>query len=631
MLILNDISIRIAGRLLIDHASVTLPAGSKTGFVGRNGTGKSTLFRAITNDLAIETGSISLPKQTRIGQVAQEAPGTEEPLIDIVLKADVERTQLLKEAETATDPERIAEIHVRLADIEAHSAEARAGAILAGLGFDAEAQRRPASSFSGGWRMRVALAAVLFSEPDLLLLDEPTNYLDLEGVLWLIDYVRRYPHTVIIISHDRDLLNSAVTSIMHLDQKKLSFWRGNYDQFERQRLEALELQQKAHAKQEQHRKHMEAFVERFRAKASKARQAQSRLKALEKLKPIELYVETNAQPFTFPDAEKKAASPIIALEQADVGYQPGKPILQNLTLRIDTDDRIALLGSNGNGKSTLAKLIGGRLKAENGSLTLSPNLKVAFFAQHQLDDLVPEDNAIEHMRKLMPGEPEAKVRSRVARMGLSTEKMLTPAKDLSGGEKARLLMGLATFDGPNLLILDEPTNHLDIDSREELVHALNSFKGAVILIAHDRHLIEATMERLWLVRNGTVKPFEGDLDEYRAFVLSDAKNANQSSDEQPQLEEPKINKAEQRKLAAQKRDSLKPLQKKVKESEALMQKLQKEIQLLTQQLEDPALYEKEPQKSIELTKQMNERRSKLASVEDLWLELSTEYEEAMTE
>lgn len=631
MLILNDISIRIAGRLLIDHASVTLPAGSKTGFVGRNGTGKSTLFRAITNDLAVETGSISLPKQTRIGQVAQEAPGTEEPLIDIVLKADVERTQLMAEAETATDPERIAEIHVRLADIDAHSAEARAGAILAGLGFDAEAQRRPASSFSGGWRMRVALAAVLFSEPDLLLLDEPTNYLDLEGVLWLIDYVRRYPHTVIIISHDRDLLNSAVSSIMHLDQKKLTFWRGNYDQFERQRLEKLELQQKAHVKQEHHRKHMEAFVDRFRAKASKARQAQSRLKALEKLKPIELYVETNVQPFTFPDAEKKAASPIIALEQADVGYQPGKPILQNLTLRIDNDDRIALLGSNGNGKSTLAKLIGGRLDAETGTLTVSPNLKVAFFAQHQLDDLVPEDNAIEHVRKLMPGDPEAKVRSRVARMGLSTEKMLTPAKDLSGGEKARLLMGLATFDGPNLLILDEPTNHLDIDSREELVHALNSFKGAVILIAHDRHLIEATMERLWLVRNGTVQPFEGDLDEYRSLVLADAKNPGQSSSEPVQEEGPKISKADQRKLAAQKRDALKPLMKKVKDSEGLMQKLQKEIQSLTEQLEDPALYEKEPQKSVELTKQINERRVKLASAEDVWLELTSEYEAAMAE
>lgn len=627
MLILDDISVRIAGRLLIDHASITLPAGSKTGFVGRNGTGKSTLFRVITGELAPETGNIFLPSHTRIGQVAQEAPGTEESLIEIVLKADKERTALLAEAEQATDPHRIAEIHTRLADIDAHSAEARAGAILSGLGFSAEAQHKPASAFSGGWRMRVALAAVLFAQPDLLLLDEPTNYLDLEGVLWLVDYVRRYPHTVIIISHDRDLLNSATSSIMHLDQRKITFWRGNYDQFERQRHEKIELQQKAHTKQEAHRKHMEAFVERFRAKATKARQAQSRLKALEKLKPIELYVESHVQPFRFPDAEKKAASPIIALDHADVGYIAGEPVLRNLTLRIDNDDRIALLGSNGNGKSTLAKLIAGRLKPEKGTLTLSPNLKVAFFAQHQLDDLMPEENAIEHVRKLMPTEPEAKVRARVAQMGLSTEKMLTPAKDLSGGEKARLLMGLATFHGPNLLILDEPTNHLDIDSREELIHALNEFNGAVILIAHDRHLIEATMERLWLVRQGGVGPFEGDLDDYRQIVLADAKGEPVAVRD----ESPKLNKAEQRKLAAQKREALAPLQKKIKESEQLIQKLQKQIQGFEGQLEDPALYEKDPQKAIRINKELSEARSSLANLEDQWLELSTEYEEAMAD
>ena len=627
MLILDDISVRIAGRLLIDHASITLPAGSKTGFVGRNGTGKSTLFRVITGELAPETGNIFLPSHTRIGQVAQEAPGTEESLIEIVLKADKERTALLAEAEQATDPHRIAEIHTRLADIDAHSAEARAGAILSGLGFSAEAQHKPASAFSGGWRMRVALAAVLFAQPDLLLLDEPTNYLDLEGVLWLVDYVRRYPHTVIIISHDRDLLNSATSSIMHLDQRKITFWRGNYDQFERQRHEMIELQQKAHMKQEAHRKHLEAFVERFRAKATKARQAQSRLKALEKLKPIELYVESHVQPFRFPDAEKKAASPIIALDHADVGYIAGEPVLRNLTLRIDNDDRIALLGSNGNGKSTLAKLIAGRLKPEKGTLTLSPNLKVAFFAQHQLDDLMPEENAIEHVRKLMPTEPEAKVRARVAQMGLSTEKMLTPAKDLSGGEKARLLMGLATFHGPNLLILDEPTNHLDIDSREELIHALNEFNGAVILIAHDRHLIEATMERLWLVRQGGVGPFEGDLDDYRQIVLADAKGEPVAVRD----ESPKLNKAEQRKLAAQKREALAPLQKKIKESEQLIQKLQKQIQGFEGQLEDPALYEKDPQKAIRINKELSEARSSLANLEDQWLELSTEYEEAMAD
>ena len=363
MLTINDLSLRVAGRLLLDHASLSLPEGAKAGLVGRNGTGKTTLFRAITGDLSSETGSISLPRNTRIGQVAQEAPGTQEPLIDIVLAADTERAALLAEENTATDPERIAEIHIRLADIDAHSAEARAATILAGLGFDAEAQKRPASSFSGGWRMRVALAAVLFSQPDLLLLDEPTNYLDLEGTLWLENYVSRYPHTVLLISHDRDLLNRAVNSIVHLDQKKLTFWRGGYDQFERQRSEQLELQEKSRIKQEVQRKHLQSFVDRFRAKASKARQAQSRIKALEKMKPIAAVLDDTVRPFRFPEPVKTVASPIIALEGAAVGYQAGKPILKKLSLRIDADDRIALLGANGNGKSTFAKLLAGRLKA----------------------------------------------------------------------------------------------------------------------------------------------------------------------------------------------------------------------------------------------------------------------------
>jgi ATP-binding cassette subfamily F protein 3 len=631
MLILDDISVRMAGRLLIDHASLNLPSGTKAGLVGRNGAGKSTLFKVITGELHAETGDFFLPKNIRIGQVAQEAPGTEDSLIEIVLAADAERTALLEEAETATDPHRIADIHIRLADIDAHSAEARAGAILSGLGFDAEAQKRPASSFSGGWRMRVALAAVLFAEPDLLLLDEPTNYLDLEGTLWLEDYVRRYPHTVILISHDRDLLNSAVNSIIHLDQTKLTLWQGNYDQFERLRSEALELQQKQRTKQEAHRKHMEAFVERFRAKASKAKQAQSRLKALQKLKPISAVIEDHVQPFHFPEPEKVVASPIIAVESGEVGYTPGKPVLRHLNLRIDADDRIALLGSNGNGKSTLAKLISGRLPLQTGKMTVAPNLKISFFAQHQLDDLIPEDNAIEHVRKLMPDAPEAKVRARVARMGLATVKMNTAAKDLSGGEKARLLMGLATFQGPNLLILDEPTNHLDIDSREALMHALNDFDGAVILIAHDRHLIEATMDRLWLVRDGGVAPYDGDLDAYRSLVLADAKAERAGNGKVVPDEGQKLTKAEQRKLAAQKREALKPLQKKIQEAEAQVHRFQKKIDTLQTQLADPVIYSREPAKATQIGKEIGYAKSSLARAEEEWLTLSSEYEEAMTE
>ncbi len=625
MLTINDLSLRVAGRLLIDHASLALPAGTKAGLVGRNGTGKTTLFKAITGELASETGSIHLPRNTRIGQVAQEAPGTEEPLIEIVLKADLERAALLAEEQTATDAQRIADIHIRLADIDAHTAEARAATILAGLGFDDEAQQRPASSFSGGWRMRVALAAVLFSRPDLLLLDEPTNYLDLEGTLWLENYVSRYPHTVLLISHDRDLLNTAVNSIVHLDQKKLTFWRGGYDQFERQRAEQLELQEKSRIKQEAARKHLQSFVDRFRAKASKARQAQSRIKARERMKPIAAVIEDSVRPFSFPEPVKTVASPIIALDGVSVGYEPGKPVLRKMTLRIDNDDRIALLGANGNGKSTFAKLLAGRLKAETGTMTVAPGLKVAIFAQHQLDDLRPEENAYEHVRRLMPDTPESKVRARVAQFGLSTEKMNTAAKDLSGGEKARLLMGLSSFEGPNLFILDEPTNHLDIDSREALIHALNDFPGAVILISHDRHLLEATADRLWLVKNGSVDSYEGDLDDYRREITGSA------GDRRERREADKASKADRRREAAQRRAALEPLAKQIRATEGLMERTRKRIDSIEDQLADPKLYDRDPSAATQLAKERSDLSNSLAGHEERWLTLSAEYEEGIAE
>jgi ATP-binding cassette subfamily F protein 3 len=619
MITITELSARIAGRLLIDHASVTLPAGTKAGLVGRNGAGKSTLFRIITGELAPETGFVQIPKQARIGQVAQEAPGTDESLIDIVLAADRERSALLVEAETATDPHRIAEIQVRLADIDAYSAEARAASILAGLGFDEAAQQRPVKSFSGGWRMRVALAAVLFSEPDLLLLDEPTNYLDLEGTLWLEDYIKRYPHTVMVISHDRDMLNSAVNAIVHLDQQKLTFYRGTYDSFERQKAEADELQMKAKAKNEAARKHLQSFVDRFRAKATKAKQAQSRIKALERMGTVAAVVIDHVHGFKFPDPKKEAASPIITIDGGGVGYTPGKPILKGMSLRIDTDDRIALLGSNGNGKSTFAKFISGRLKPESGRLTVAPGLKVGFFAQHQIDDLMPEESAVAHVRRLMPTDPEAKVRARVAQMGLSTVKMDTPAKDLSGGEKARLLMGLAAFDAPNLLILDEPTNHLDMDSRRALIEALNDYSGAVILIAHDRHLIEATVDRLWIVKDGTVKPFDGDLDEYRDIVVGAGRKAKKKEDTpapEPVRAEPA------------RRTNPSVLKKKVDELQSLMSRIERLIQGIDTELADPAIFARNPNRVTELTVARANAEKKLADTEEEWLLLSEELETA---
>ncbi|WP_313199847.1 ABC-F family ATP-binding cassette domain-containing protein [Rhizobium sp.] len=626
MITITDLSARIAGRLLLDNASVSLPAGAKVGLIGRNGAGKSTLFRVITGDLIAESGSVTIPKNARIGQVAQEAPGTEDSLISIVMAADKERTALMAEAETAIDPHRIAEIQMRLVDIDAHSAEARAASILAGLGFNAEAQLRPASSFSGGWRMRVALAAVLFAEPDLLLLDEPTNYLDLEGTMWLEDYVRRYPHTVIVISHDRDMLNNAVNSIVHLNQQKLTFYRGNYDQFERQKAEADELQMKAKAKNDAARKHLQSFIDRFKAKATKAKQAQSRVKALERMGTVAAVIEDHVQPITFPKPEKIPASPIVAINKGSVGYEPGKPILKNISLRIDNDDRIALLGSNGNGKSTFAKLISGRLQTDGGEMKLASSLSIGFFAQHQLDDLIPNETPVDHVRRLMPQAAEAQVRARVAQMGLATEKMNTAAKDLSGGEKARLLMGLAAFHAPNLLILDEPTNHLDIDSRRALIEALNDYDGAVILISHDRHLIEATVDRLWLVNEGTVKPFEGDLEEYRDLIIA----AGRKKDDKSQAAaDEQVNKADQRKANAEKRASLAPLKKKINEIESLTAKLEKLIQALDKELADPALYEKAPAKAAQKAKERGEAAAKLSAAEEEWLMLSSEYEEAM--
>ena len=633
MLTLQNLTIRIAGRLLIEDASVFVPEGAKAGVVGRNGTGKSTLFRAITGDLSPETGSVELPKGVRIGGVAQEAPGTDEALIDIVLAADTERAQLLAESATATDPNRIAAIQTRLTDIEAHSAEARAASILAGLGFDDAAQRRPAREFSGGWRMRVALAAVLFAEPDLLLLDEPTNYLDIEGTMWLEGYLARYPRTVLLISHDRDLLDNAVSSILHLENRKLDYFQGNFTRFARTLAERREQAEKQAGKDAAKRAHMEAFVARFRAKASKAKQAQSRLKALERMGAAASFESEHTHGFAFPQPRARPASPVIAMEGTTVGYDD-TPILRRLNLRLDADDRIALLGANGNGKSTFAKLIADRLDPMAGRLTRAPKLDVAIFAQHQMDDLVPDDTAVDHVRRELPKNAgEAKVRAAVARMGLPTEKMDTKARDLSGGEKARLLMGLATMHGPSLLILDEPTNHLDMDGRAALVDALNDYEGAVIVISHDRHLIEATAERLWLVNEGTVTPYDGDLDDYRALVVGGkTRSGPTATSDKPKLADlpgrPGQSKQSRRREAAERRERAKPLAAAIRKAEKEMADAAARIQRIDDQLATPGLFERDPAKGAELSRERARCTEAKEAAEERWLELSEEYEVA---
>jgi ATP-binding cassette, subfamily F, member 3 len=613
MLQISDITCRIAGRALLENASAALPTGGRIGFVGRNGTGKTTLFRVVTGDLGSETGSINLPRTARIGQVAQEAPGGPVTLIDTVLNADMERNALLAEAETASDPTRISDIHTRLADIDAHAAPARAAAILHGLGFDADAQARPCSDFSGGWRMRVALAAVLFMRPDLLLLDEPTNYLDLEGALWLQDYLKRYPHTVVVISHDRDFLDEVTDHTLHLDQRKLTLYRGNYTSFARQRAEKAELLAKAAEKQQAERKHLQAFIDRFKAKATKARQAQSRMKRLEKMEMIETMADDEAARLSLPSPEKPLAPPIIQLDKAAIGYGERK-VLQRLSLTISNDDRIGLLGSNGNGKSTLVKLLAGRLELMGGSMKRSTKLTTAYFAQHQLDELPMDETPVQLVTRRMSGETEAKIRARTAQLGFSFQKADTPVKNLSGGEKARLLLGLAAFDGPHLLILDEPTNHLDIPMREALAAAIADYEGAVIIVSHDRFLLDATCDRLWLVANGEVNPFDGDLQDYERLVLT-ARRADDPA---------KSVSLQQATPAEPPRMSRSNMQKKAQQLEEQIAKLTDLISKVDAALAQPDAFQKNPEKAAQLARDRAGLAEKLAQTEEEWLTVEME-------
>ena len=621
MLIIDDLSVRIAGRLLIERATVRIPDGARIGFVGRNGSGKSTLFNVITGDIAAEHGEVERPQRWSVGRLAQEAPDGPERLIDVVLNADRQRTRLLERAATERDPHEIAEIQTRLADTGAYAAPARAASILSGLGFSAAQQQRPCSEFSGGWRMRVALAATLFAEPDLLLLDEPTNYLDLEGTLWLQDHLARYPRTMIVISHDRDLLDTSVEQILSLENRKLTLYRGGYGDFERLRNERLLLDQKLAKKQEAQRKHIQAFIDRFKAKASKARQAQSRVKMLEKMSPVSTLVTSEVLPIRIPEPDKLLSPPIVALDDVAVGYVAGEPVLNGLTLRIDNDDRIALLGANGNGKSTLVKLIAARLQPFTGTITRAPRLKIAYFAQHQLDELNSDASVYDHVRKLMPDAAEAKVRAMAGAIGFSAQAANNAVATLSGGEKARLMLGLATFGGPHLLILDEPTNHLDIDSRAALIEAINDYPGAVILVSHDRHLLDACADRLWLVAGGKVTPFDGDLEDYRRRVLSDRDDAAFDRDQRrgrPARE------TSQRRAAAERRAEAKPLRERLTRAEAEIARLTREIERLDAALADGALFARDPAQAATLAKTRADNAVALAQAEEEWLAAGSE-------
>jgi len=611
MLRIEDITYAIAGRRLFEEARATIPAGHKVGVVGRNGTGKTTLFRLIRGELALEGGRISLPTRARIGGVAQEAPATQDSLLDTVLAADTERAALL--SEQTEDPARIAEIQMRLADIDAWSAEARAASILKGLGFDEAAQARPCSDFSGGWRMRVALAGVLFAQPDLLLLDEPTNYLDLEGALWLESYLARYPHTVLVISHDRGLLNRAVGAILHLEDRKLTLYQGGYDTFARARAEKLALAEAESKKQEARRAHLQSYVDRFRYKADKARQAQSRIKALARMQPITSPQEAALRAFTFPEPEQ-LSPPIVALDGAAVGYGD-RTVLSRLSLRIDQDDRIALLGRNGEGKSTLSKLLAGRLIRSEGRLTTSSKLRVGYFAQHQVDELRVEETPIDHLRRLRPGEAPAKLRARLAGFGLTADQADMKVGKLSGGQKARLSLLIATIDAPHMLILDEPTNHLDIESREALVEALTAYTGAVILVSHDMHLLELVADRLWLVKDGAVTQYDDDLDTYRASLLG-------GEDRSAAARGGKSKKAPRSDLTALRSD--------LRRCEERLEKLSDMHAKLQKRLADPGLYDDARLAEREQwTAKFAEVEDGIARAEALWIEAQERLDAAL--
>ena len=623
MLHVNDLTYLIEGRVLFDQATAAISDGWKVGFVGANGSGKSTLLRIIKGEIHTGGDEISLRKNRRMGSVDQEAPSSSLSLIETVLEQDKERAALLAEADIATDPHRIAEIQTRLADIDAHSAEARAGAILSGLGFSASAQQRPCSEFSGGWRMRVALAGVLFSAPDLLLLDEPTNYLDLEGTIWLETYLRRYPYTTLIVSHDRALLNNAVTHILALENGKLTVSAGGYDFYEHKRAEARAQAASFRARQEDRRRHMQAFVDRFRAKASKAKQAQSRIKMLEKLETVAEPISARTTPFHFPNP-KPMAPPIIRVVDADLGYEEGKPVLKKVNLRLDNDDRIAILGPNGEGKSTLVKALSGRIAPLAGNIYKHKKLAIAYFAQHQIDELKPKQSAYDHVRALLPDATEAETRSATARLGFGPDKADTSVEKLSGGEKARLLLGLITFHGAHLLILDEPTNHLDIGAREALIEALNDFQGAVLLITHDAHLAAAVADRLWLVNKGAAAPYDGDLSDYRELVISANKTAPKDSGTKPS-----INAKEQaRKYSAEARLAIQPLKKAADAAEARVEKLNNTLARLDEALAEPGLFENNLQRATKLSKERSALVNAIESAESDWLTALETYEAA---
>jgi ATP-binding cassette subfamily F protein 3 len=618
---LANITVRLGGRTILDGATAALPPRSRVGLIGRNGAGKTTLVRVVAGMLEPDSGSADMPRGSRLGYIAQEAPGGQATPLETVLAADTERSALLAESEISEDADRIGEVHERLLAIDAHSAPARAARILIGLGFDEEAQARPLESFSGGWRMRVALASLLFSQPDLLLLDEPSNHLDLEAVLWLEDFLKSYPATILIVSHERDFLNNVVDHILHLDRGKLALYPGGYDAFERQRAERQAQLASARAKQQAEREKLQDYIARNSARASTAKQAQSRAKALARMQPIAELLDDPSLSFDFPDPDA-LRPPLVTLDMASVGYGE-KPILQRLNLRLDPDDRIALLGRNGNGKTTLARLLAAQLAPMEGAKAASGKLRVGYFTQYQVEELDRDDTPLEHMTRKMAGASPAAVRGQLGRFGFSGPKATTQVGKLSGGERARLALALITRDAPHLLILDEPTNHLDVDAREALIQALNAYSGAVVIVSHDRHMLEMTADRLVLVDAGTAREYDGTLDDYIALVLA-------GDPEAPSKAEAKASRKDGRRAAAEAREKSQALRRQVKEAEAELARLSAQRSNIERAMFDPSSAEASLAKLTmgDLMKRRGEIEKKIAAIEAAWVDASEALERA---
>jgi ATP-binding cassette subfamily F protein 3 len=621
MLNLNSITARLGGQTILDGATASLPARSRVGIVGRNGAGKSTLLKIIAGEMDLDDGSVETPRNTRIGYVAQEAPGGTATPFEMVLAADEERVELLARAEQVTDATDIADVHERLNMIDAHGAPARASRILAGLGFDEEAQHQPMSSFSGGWRMRVSLAGLLFSRPDLLLLDEPSNHLDLEASLWLESFLKTYPASMVIVSHERDLLNNVADHILHVQGGKITLYTGGYDAFERQRSERLNQIEAMRRSQEDKRAKLQAYVDRWRYKAHTAKQAQSRMKALDRMEPIAAAMEDPTLRFDFPNPDE-LRPPLIVADDAAVGYVADTPILSKLNFRIDPDDRIAFLGRNGNGKTTLARLLAGQLEPMAGGMTASGKLRVGYFAQHQVEELIADDTPLQHMTRLLGDAKPGVVRSQLGRFGFSGEKVHLEVRKLSGGERARLALALITRDAPHILILDEPTNHLDVDAREALVQALNAFEGAVVVVSHDRHLLEMTADRLVLIDAGRAEEFAGSLDDYRDQLLGRGEKKPSAAVEEKKVK--RGNKKDERRAAAQERERTKHLRDAVRAAEKGMAMLTEQRTEVDRAMFDPDSASKTYQgkSTADLMKLRGEVEKKLERAEAVWLEAS---------